>query len=270
MIRGQFEIFRCGIAGVEAVESDTRHIFPRHTHEQFGIGVIYRGAQKSHSGRGMVEAGSGDTITVNPGEVHDGAPIGDAGRAWRMLYFNPSLIAEAAHDISEGKTRIYEFSCPVIRDAGVSNRFQKLFSIVTRGNEGKTALRREESFLMLLPDVMCEQNRFDGKRLVPKAIFNVKSLIDDNPVVPITLSDLARASGLSRFQVLRGFVRATGLTPHAYLVQRRINLARRLIAHGAPLAEAAVASGFADQSHMTRIFVRKYGISPGAYADAVI
>ena len=270
MTRGQFKIFRCGIAGVEAVESDTRHIFPRHTHEQFGIGVIYRGAQKSHSGRGMVEAGSGDTITVNPGEVHDGAPIGDAGRAWKMLYFNPSLIAEAARDISEGKTRIYEFSRPVIRDAGVSNRFQKLFSIVTRGNEGKTALQREELFLMLLPDVMCEQNRFDGERLVSKVIFNAKSLIDDNPVVPITLSDLARASGLSRFQVLRGFVRATGLTPHAYLVQRRINLARRLIAHGAPLAEAAVASGFADQSHMTRIFVRKYGISPRAYADAVI
>ncbi len=270
MTKADFKIFRCGIAGLDAVESDTRHVFPRHTHEQFGIGVIYRGAQKSHSGRGMVEAGSGDTITVNPGEVHDGAPIGDAGRAWRMLYFNLALIAEATRDISEGKTRIYEFCRPVISDAGVSNRFQKLFSIVTRGNERKTAIQREELLLMLLPNVMREHGRPDEEQSAPKAIFNAKSLIDDDPVVSITLSDLARASGLSRFQVLRGFVRATGLTPHAYIVQRRINIARRLIAHGAPLAEAAVASGFADQSHMTRIFVRKYGISPRAYADAVI
>ncbi len=253
MTKADFKIFRCGIAGLDAVESDTRHVFPRHTHEQFGIGVIYRGAQKSHSGRGMVEAGSGDTITVNPGEVHDGAPIGDAGRAWRMLYFNPALIAEATRDISEGKTRIYEFCRPVISDAGVSNRFQKLFSIVTRGNERKTAIQREELLLMLLPNVMREHGRPDEEQSAPKAIFNAKS-----------------PSGLSRFQVLRGFVRATGLTPHAYIVQRRINIARRLIAHGAPLAEAAVASGFADQSHMTRIFVRKYGISPRAYADAVI
>ena len=217
----------------------------------------------------MVEAGSGDTITVNPGEVHDGAPIGDAGRSWRMLYFDPSLIAKATRDISEGKTRIYEFSHPVLRDAGVSNRFQKLFSIITRGHERQTTLQREELFLMLLPDVMREQNRFDGEQLIPKAIFNAKSLIDDDPAMRITLSDLTRASGLSRFQVLRGFVRATGLTPHTYLVQRRINITRRLIAHGTPLAEAAVARGFADQSHMTRIFVRKYGISPRAYADAV-
>ncbi|MGH6676412.1 MAG: helix-turn-helix domain-containing protein, partial [Xanthobacteraceae bacterium] len=57
-----------------------------------------------------------------------------------------------------------------------------------------------------------------------------------------------------------------GLTPHTYVMQRRIELARRLIARRVGLAEAALSSGFADQSHMTRIFVRNYGISPGAYA----
>jgi AraC-like DNA-binding protein len=94
-------------------------------------------------------------------------------------------------------------------------------------------------------------------------------LIDDDPAAAITLADLARESGLSRFQVLRGFVRATGLTAHAYILQRRIAAARRLIAQGRPLAQAALDSGFADQSHMTRTFVRTYGISPGAYAEAV-
>jgi AraC-like DNA-binding protein len=104
--------------------------------------------------------------------------------------------------------------------------------------------------------------------LLPARIAIAKCLIDDDPAAAITLAVLARASGLSRFQVLRGFVRATGLTPHAYLVQRRIDLARRLIARRSTLAEASAAAGFADQSHMTRIFVRKYGITPGAYAEA--
>jgi AraC-like DNA-binding protein len=71
---------------------------------------------------------------------------------------------------------------------------------------------------------------------------------------------------VSRFQLVRSFARNTGLTPHAYLVQRRVLLARRLIAGGTALADAAAASGFADQSHMTRVFVRKYGMAPGAFA----
>jgi len=49
----------CAMAGVDAVEAESRHAFPRHTHDQFGIGVIHRGAHRSHSGRGQVEAGAG-------------------------------------------------------------------------------------------------------------------------------------------------------------------------------------------------------------------
>ncbi|WP_204330601.1 AraC family ligand binding domain-containing protein, partial [Proteus mirabilis] len=80
---------------------------------------------------GPVEAGAGDTITVNPGEVHDGAPIGDAGRSWRMLYFDPQVIAVATRDISQGKAGASEFSHPVIRNGDIAGRFRALFASVT-------------------------------------------------------------------------------------------------------------------------------------------
>jgi len=268
MIKREFTILRCAALGVNAVESNTRHIFPRHTHEQYGIGVIKNGAQKSSSGRGMVEAGPGDTITVNPGEVHDGAPIGDAGRSWHMLHFDPPIVAGAMHDMTEGKTRDYEFRQPVIDDVRIATCFAQLFSTFTTVGE-PDVLRREELLFALLRKVMAEENCFLVKEPIPKAICIAKSIIDDRPATPITLADPARASSLNRFRLLRGFVKATGLTPHAYLMHRRIERARRLIARGTGLAEAAVASGFADQSHMTRIFVRNYGIPPGAYARAM-
>jgi AraC-like DNA-binding protein len=269
MTQGQFRIFHSGVPDIQAVASATRHVFPRHTHEQFGIGVIHRGAHKSLSGRGIVEAGPGDTITVNPGEVHDGAPIGDAGRSWRMLYVGPEMIAAAIADISDGRTRHYEFSRPVIPDARISNRFQRLFRAVTTSTASNSMILREEAFLGLLAAASDEAHRVPSGPGIPAGVRAAKALIDDDPAAPITLTDLAETSGLSRFQVLRGFVKATGFTPHAYLVQRRIDLARRLIARGTPLAEAAATGGFADQSHMTRIFIRKYGFSPGAYANAV-
>lgn len=91
-------------------------------------------------------------------------------------------------------------------------------------------------------------------------------MMEDDPLSDWSLSELADACGLSRFQLVRSFARNTGFTPHAFLLHRRILLARRLIAGGMALADAAAASGFADQSHMTRVFTRKYGVAPGAFA----
>ncbi|OCP34672.1 AraC family transcriptional regulator [Ensifer sp. LC163] len=268
MAKGRFTIFPCRLGGVEAVEAASGHVFARHTHEQFGIGLIHQGAQKSLSGRGMVEAGAGDMITVNPGEVHDGTPIGDAGRSWRMLYFEPSVIGDAMEDISQGRTRIAEFTAPVFHDVRMSKHFQALFGTITAPDGDRSGMHGEACVLTLLADVMRAHDGQTHGGHVPSAMHRAQSLIDDDPTAAVTLSDLARAAGLSRFQVVRGFSKSFGLTPHAYLVQRRIDLARRLIARGVPLAEAAAEGGFADQSHMTRIFVRKYGISPGAYAEA--
>jgi AraC-like DNA-binding protein len=214
----------------------------------------------------MVEAGPGDTITVNPGEVHDGMPIGDGGRSWRMLYIDPSLVADILRDMSEGRTAEIEFAHPVASDARAARRFQGLFSALT-GEGG--LLQGEERLWALLASMTHRGSGPGGSDAVPGGIALAQSRIDDDPAMPLTLSDLARSCGLSRFQVLRGFARSTGLTPHAYLVQRRIQLARRLIAGGTPLAQAALGSGFADQSHMTRIFVRTYGVSPRAYARAI-
>ena len=254
------------MAGVEAVEAATRHAFPRHTHQQFGIGVIHQGAQKSASGRGIVEAGPGDIITVNPNEVHDGLPIGEAGRSWRILYFEPALIEQATSDIRQGGSAPQELANPVMSNASTARLFGRLFAAMTADGAEDQDMRREALLLALVARLFQERH---SPEPVPAAIRRALELIDDEPARPLTLADLARESGLGRFQVLRGINRATGLTPHAYLMQRRVDLARRLIAGGTRLAEAAAGSGFADQSHMTRLFVRKYGVSPGAYASAV-
>ena len=266
MTRGQFKIFRCAEPGVQAVAAATRHTFARHWHEQFGIGVIHQGAHISASGRGTVEAGAGDIITVNPGEVHDGAPIGDAGRSWRMLYFEPSIVRDALDEMREGGSGAQEFPSPVMSDSRAAAIFERLFEAMTGHGGASSKMRAEELWLALLAGIGRERGAAEAPRPTPPAIGRAKSRIDDAPAAALTLADLARESGLSRFHVLRGFVRATGFTPHAYLTQRRIDLARRLIAKRMPLAEAAAASGFADQSHMTRTFTRKYGVSPGAYA----
>ena len=259
---GGFRMHRSAVSGVETVEAATGRSFSRHTHEQFGIGLIHRGAQKSLSGRGMVEAEAGDVITVNPNEVHDGMPVGDA-RAWRILYFDPDMFLSLAAEAAEGSSMRFEIPHPVLRDGAIARRFQALFAAVT----GKAdAMRSEELLLGLTADILREGSEVEADQSLPSSVARARDLIDDDPSGDISLARMARESGLSRFQLVRAFSRATGLTPHAYLVQARVHLARRLIGGRMPLAEVAAASGFADQSHMTRAFTARYGLAPGVYA----
>lgn len=258
-----FERVFVAAPGIEAVVAESRRTFDRHSHDTFGIGVIERGAQRSLSGRGPVQAGPRDVITCNPGEVHDGAPIGDGGRFWRMLYFEPAVVASTVPDLNLRRPESYEFTRPALSDPSVATLVRRLFAAMTVVRP--VMLRQEELLLALLRQVGDAPETLP-KAGTPGAIARARARIDDDPTAAVTLADLAQETGLSRWQVLRGFAKSTGFTPHAYLMQKRMDLARRLIAGGMQLAEVSAASGFADQSHMTRVFRRRYGFTPKAWA----
>jgi len=85
----------------------------------------------------------------------------------------------------------------------------------------------------------------------------------------LLLDDLASAVGLTTFQLIGLFKRVVGLTPHTYLTQLRLRAACRHIRAGMPIAEAAVVSGFCDQSALNHHFRQSYGITPMQLAKAV-
>ena len=81
----------------------------------------------------------------------------------------------------------------------------------------------------------------------------------------IRLPVLAETLGCTQFHLIRLFRTHKGMTPHAFLLQLRLAHARRLLSRGTAAAEAALAAGFSDQSHLTRKFKQRYGLTPSAY-----
>jgi AraC-like DNA-binding protein len=185
-----------------------------------------------------------------------------------MLYFEPTVLAGPISALTNGRWGDSELSYPAMRDPAAAACFLSLFRAMTDPSGGDSEIEREENLLILLARLI---DRPDPKarQRAPKTIEQVRERIDDDPSAPLSLNELAAIGGISQFQLVRGFSKATGLTPHAYLIQRRLQRARKMIAQGVGLADAAHASGFADQSHMTRLFVRTYGMSPGVYAAAM-
>lgn len=253
------------MAGVEAVSITSNRRFPRHAHDNYGIGLFDCGAHRSWSSFGDVESGAGDIVTVNPEEIHDGVPLANAPRSWRMIYFERSIID--GH-VGEEEPRPLEFARPVLRDPSLRAQLDAVFSLLV--SQGREALAVEEAIARLLLTVR-DRHGAEGAPARGKApaAWRARQLIDDEPAAAISLSTLADAEGVSRFQLIRAFAKDLGVTPYAYQMQRRVRLARRRIAEGLALADAAAAAGFADQSHMTRAFVRQLGVTPARYREAI-
>jgi transcriptional regulator GlxA family with amidase domain len=101
------------------------------------------------------------------------------------------------------------------------------------------------------------------------AVQLAREILHERLIDPPSLEQLAEAVGTRPLPLLRAFKRATGLPPHAYLNQARIQRARSLLDGGRRPADVAAEVGFTDQSHLTRQFKRIVGVAPGAYAQTV-
>jgi AraC-like DNA-binding protein len=99
-------------------------------------------------------------------------------------------------------------------------------------------------------------------------VVTMKEQLAGDLAAPLKLANLADAVGLSQFHAARLFTRATGLPPHAWRNQVRLQRSLAPLRAGVSVADVAAAGGFTDQSHFTRHFRRMFGVPPGRWQSS--
>jgi AraC family transcriptional regulator len=113
---------------------------------------------------------------------------------------------------------------------------------------------------------MISRSRAQRGGLAPWQERRAKDILSANLDSDISLTRVAAECGLSKSYFSRAFRDTTGLAPHQWLIQYRVETARQMLEENdLPLVEVALACGFADQSHFTRVFSRMVGLGPGAW-----
>lgn len=231
------------------------HAYDSHRHETYAIGLTLWGEQCFRY-RGIDRTSrAGQVLVLHPDEAHDGHAGATGGFAYNMIYVDPALIG-ATPFVSDVVA-----DDPVLRDIldEAFNDFPQPLEPLAR-----------DSMAARLADALTDRSDARPPRrrriLADRGATLARDFLIAEAHRTVGSEELERVSGLDRFTMARQFRAAFGTSPHRFQVGRRLAQARRLIGRGMPLVEVAAVAGFADQSHLTRHFAARFGMTPGRWA----
>ena len=237
------------------------HAYDLHRHETYAVGLTLWGAQSFHYRGGVSTSAAGQVMVIHPDEPHDGHAGVDEGFGYRMLYVDPAAVSAAL----VGAT---PFVPEVVSDDPVMTALLgEAFADFPRALEPIAAdavVARLAVRLAARGDALVQARR---RSIAQRAVGRARDFLIAEAARTIASEELERVSGLDRFALARQFRAAFGTSPHRFQVGRRLARAQAMIAAGTALSEVAAATGFADQSHLTRHFSGRFGLTPGRWAN---
>ena len=243
----------------------TGHAYDDHRHDTYALGLTLSGVQSFDYRGARRDSAAGQVMVLHPDEAHNGRSGVEDGFRYRMIYVAPHRIAAAL----EGRARYL----PFLREAVTEDpRLVAALNLALRDiDQPMEDLAQAEivaalAEALLANDPRAAISRFGRPLRLARAEAEKARQYLDAARHNVTAVELEAASGLDRFTLTRQFRQLFGTSPYNYLVMRRLDRARALLADGADLADIAAATGFADQSHFTRQFKRAYGRSPASWA----
>ena len=249
-----------GSGGIERIEAYfSGHGFDPHRHDTYAIGYTITGVQAFRYRGAASQSLPGQVFVLHPDETHDGRAGTGAGFRYRILYVEPRLIAAAL------RARLPFVRAAVSDDARLARAIGPALDDFEVPLE---ELRRDQIIFEIAEALAAMEGSIRNATPTAhlRAVRLAHEFLDAHRGAVVTSAALEAVTGMSRYALARHFRVCLGTSPYRYLLMRRLDHARKLIRNGAPLADAALRSGFADQSHMTRQFKRAYGLSPGRWA----
>ncbi|WP_051261818.1 AraC family transcriptional regulator [Desulfovibrio inopinatus] len=261
-----------GLDGVECLRAHfMRRRFQVHAHDGYAVGVITSGALGFEYRGERLVATTGIVNTVVPGEPHTGEAAGEVGWSYRMLYLDAALVRSMLQE-ADVKSGDIIFTPGIVHDASLAARIATAHRLLEEGQ--LSVLARQSLMRSLVVAWMIRHGRETrpGRTLSfdpTQALHRVRQKLEDEYAEDVSLEELADLAGLSPWHLNRAFRQVYGLPPHRYQTMIRVRQAKSLLLSGARVVDAALETGFYDQSHLTRHFTPQIGVSPGLYRKSV-
>lgn len=240
--------------------------YAAHSHETFSIGAILDGhcTYANRDKREQISAGT--VVLMNPGDVHACNPIRDEPWAYRMLYWDTAWVARVQQEIYERHDGFQRFATTATRDVTLFRALNQFYDVLV--DPQIDHLQKHETAFEFMAEVQRTLGAASAASDMASSTAGVARaahFIRDNCTRALKLKEICAAAELSTSYLIRAFKATHGMSPHAYLINCRIEFSRQQLRLGRPLAEVALAAGFCDQAHLQRSFKKFVAITPGQY-----
>ena len=246
----------------------SRACYKAHSHPTFSIGAVDAGASHfTGAAEGRVRLMPGTLVLVPAQRVHACNPV--TGQAWsyQMLHLDANWLRSLRLESGVGAG---EPGAParIVRSKAMYRQFCALNALLF---SGARLIEKEAALVAFIGDhdFSAHPQLMPAPALRPSLLRELITQAEAHDLAGVNLELLARQAGMGRYQLIRAFAAATGMTPHAYLLNARVNQARQLLRQGQALADIAYTLGFADQAHFQRVFKAHAGVTPGLYRSAL-
>jgi len=236
--------------------------YAKHRHDTYAVGVTDGGVQVFDY-RGSVHASrAGQVVVLYPDEVHDGRAGTPEGFGYRIVYVEPSRLAEAVREL-----RGRAWPLPFVREPVSANaRLARAIDAAFRAPLEPLAV---DGVILDVAEGLIAGERGAGlvvsRRVDVAAVGRARQFLDAERTRVVRSSELESITGLTRYDLARQFRVLLGTSPYRYLLMRRLEFARERMHADRPLVEVACDAGFADQAHFTRAFKAAFGLTPARY-----
>ena len=239
--------------------------FPNHFHEHYVIGFVEKGQRTLSCRNKDYSIECGNVVLFNPGDNHACVQSDDETFDYRGFNISKSIMLDLAEEVT-GRRELPGFSKNVLYDDEVTCYLRPLHEMVMLGTSD---FGKEENLLLLISTLIQKYGQpFEScVPECPQEIERASEFIQQHFSERIYLNQICRYSGLSKSTLLRAFTKSKGITPYRYLETIRINKAKQLLEKGILPIDAAIQTGFSDQSHFTNYFSSFIGLAPGVYRE---
>ena len=254
------------------VVGDGRKVcYAPHSHTQWSLGAIVEGNSTFVYRDNQYKVSAGTLVIMNPEWIHACNPIDNQPWGYLMLYIDTNWLTNLRYEIGLLDAPCWQDISTAILStpewyAGYCRMAECLLRAESELLEKQTAV--VEYLTALMYELADQQVVSQSKP--PDNLQVLATYLKEHAVEEVSLDTLCELSGYSPGHLIRTFKHYFGFTPHAYLINYRIQRGQHELKHGIPIAETALNTGFADQPHFQRTFKKLLATTPKQYRQSLL